>query len=335
MFQTTLQVWLQQFDNEWLIRFFQLITALGYPQFFFLFLLAVVFGISFRKGFILLLLIMWTTVVTILLKEAFELPRPYMVSEQVQLWDGGVDTDVAILKNGSATYFFELLPKQTTDYFKNKTIPNGFPSGHTSIAIAFWGALGLLFRKKWLNFIVIPLIFLIPFSRVYLGVHFVADILGGYLIGGIMLWSFYKLVINPSSLKIYMQTHRHKFAFDIKTFLILIPPIIGFLLLEDSKYLIATGVPLGFGLGFLIIAEKGLPIETGSLFHRMSKVLSAVAIFVLTILILDIIAKAINISDNRLYIFVKYILAAFNIAALATLLHFRLQWSKREKHEGL
>lgn len=335
MFETGLHIWLQQFDNEWLIRFFKAITALGYPQFFIVFLLVIIFGISFRKGFILLLLVMWTSAVTLLLKQAFELPRPYMVNEQIQLWDGGVDTDVAILKNGSATHFFELLPKSTTDYFKNKPIPHGFPSGHTSIAIAFWGALALLFRKKWLNKLVLILIFLIPFSRIYLGVHFVADVLGGYLIGGIMLWSFYKLVINPRDLAIYMNTPQHKFAFDIKNFLILIVPIIWFFLLEDTKYLLVAGLVLGFGLGFLVIAEKGLPIETGSLFHRMSRVLSAIAIFILTILVLDIIAKTINISDNRLYIFVKYILAAFNLAVLATSLHFRLQWSERETQEEL
>jgi membrane-associated phospholipid phosphatase len=335
MFQTGLHIWLQQFNNEWLIRFFKVITSLGYPQFFIIFLLVIIFGFSFRKGFILLLLVMWTTVVTLLLKQTFELPRPYMVNEEVKLWDDGVDTDVAILKDGSATHFFELLPKSTTKYFKNKPVPHGFPSGHTSIAIAFWGALALLFRKRWLNFIVIPLFFLIPFSRIYLGVHFIADVLGGYLIGGIMLLSFYKLVINPSSLKIYMNTHQHKFAFDIKNFLILIVPIIWFFLLEDSKYLIAAGIPLGFGLGFLIIAKKGLPIETGSFFHRMSRVLTSVTIFMLTILLLDSVAKTIDISDNRSYVFFKYILAAFNLAVLATSLHFRLQWSERKMHEEL
>lgn len=329
MFETGLHIWLQQFDNEWLIRFFKAITALGYPQFFIIFLLVIIFGFSFRKGFILLLLVMWTSAVTLLLKQAFELPRPYMVNEQIQLWDGGVDTDVAILKNGSATHFFELLPKSTTDYFKNKAIPHGFPSGHTSIAIAFWGALALLFRKKWLNKLVLILIFLIPFSRIYLGVHFVADVLGGYLIGGVMLWSFYKLVINPRNLEVYMNTPRHKFAFDIKNFLILVVPIIWFFLLEDSKYLLVAGLVLGFGIGFLGIAEKGLPIETGSLFSRMSRVLTAIVIFVITITLLDVIAKVLNISDERFFIFIKYILAAFNIAFLGTILHFRLKWAER------
>ena len=330
MFQTDLHIWLQQFDNEWLIDFFKAITALGYPQFFILFLLIIVFGISFRKGFILLLLVMWTSAVTLLLKQTFELPRPYMVNEQVQLWDGGVDTDIAILKDGSAVHFWEFLPLSTIDYFKNKTIPHGFPSGHTSIAVAFGGALALLFRKKWLNILVLILIFLIPFSRIYLGVHFMADVLGGYLIGLVMLWSFYKLVINPRDLAIYMQTVRHKFALDLKNVLIIIPPIIWFLLLDDAKYLIVAGIPLGFGIGFLEIAKKGLPVETGSLFNRMSRFFTAIVIFVATITLLDVIAKAMNISDERVYIFIKYISAAFNIAFLGTLLHFRLKWTERE-----
>ena len=117
MFQTNLHISLQQFDNEWLIRFFKAITALGYPQFFIFFLLVIIFVFSFRKGFILLLLVMWTSAVTLLSKQLLELPRPYMVNEQIQLWDGGVDTDVAILKDGSARHFFEFLPKSTTYIF--------------------------------------------------------------------------------------------------------------------------------------------------------------------------------------------------------------------------
>jgi membrane-associated phospholipid phosphatase len=331
MFQTTLHIWLQQFDSEWTIMLFQAITALGYPVFFILTLLIVIFGISFRKGFILLILVMWTAAITLFLKQTFDLPRPYMVNKNIELWDNEVNTDVAILKDGSATHFFELLPKSTVVYFKDKDIPYGFPSGHTSLAIAFWGALALLFRKRWLNRIVILLIFLIPFSRVYLGVHFLADILSGYLVGGILLWSFYKIVINPTSLKAFMDCHQHKFAFDIKNFLIILVPISWFFLLEDAKYLIASGVSLGFGLGFLAIAEKGLPIETGTLFQRINKVITAIFIFTTTVFIFDMIAKAVNIYDVRLYIFLKYVVVSFGSTYIGTLLHFRLKWSQREK----
>lgn len=70
-----------------------------------------------------------------------------------------------------------------------------FPSGHATIAISFYGFLTyLLIRNisKWKNkinifFIGVAIIILIGFSRLYLGVHYLSDVLGGYLSGGIWL----------------------------------------------------------------------------------------------------------------------------------------------------
>ena len=111
-----------------------------------------------------------------------------------------------------------------------------FPSGHTSIAVAFWGTLMLLFRKRWLSILCISLIILVPFSRIYLGVHFIADVLGGYLIGGLMLWAFYRLVIRPDMMVEYLKIKKHPFGFDIKTFLILIAPLLWLFLIHEVKY---------------------------------------------------------------------------------------------------
>lgn len=70
-----------------------------------------------------------------------------------------------------------------------------FPSGHATISIAFYGFLAyLLIRnaKNWKNKINIFFagfiaILLIGFSRLYLGVHYVSDVWGGYLAGTIWL----------------------------------------------------------------------------------------------------------------------------------------------------
>lgn len=70
-----------------------------------------------------------------------------------------------------------------------------FPSGHATIAISFYGFLTyLLIRNtlKWKHKINIffggtAIIFLIGFSRLYLGVHYLSDVLGGYLSGTIWL----------------------------------------------------------------------------------------------------------------------------------------------------
>lgn len=70
----------------------------------------------------------------------------------------------------------------------------GFPSGHSMIAISFYGLLAYLLvrqRLKGLNILVaatlIILIGLIGLSRVYLGVHWPSDVLGGYMAGGAWL----------------------------------------------------------------------------------------------------------------------------------------------------
>lgn len=69
-----------------------------------------------------------------------------------------------------------------------------FPSGHAAIAVAFYGFMAyILFRnaKLWRNkinilFFGLIIIFAIGFSRLYLGVHFLSDVWGGYLLG--LLW---------------------------------------------------------------------------------------------------------------------------------------------------
>lgn len=71
---------------------------------------------------------------------------------------------------------------------------NSFPSGHATIAVAFYGFIAYLIFKKVTNkllrsllfFITLLIILGIGFSRLYLGVHFVSDVWAGYLVG--LLW---------------------------------------------------------------------------------------------------------------------------------------------------
>lgn len=69
-----------------------------------------------------------------------------------------------------------------------------FPSGHATIAVVLYGFLVYILWKKlkqWKYkttslFLGLIIIFLIGLSRMYLGVHFLSDVLGGYLVG--LLW---------------------------------------------------------------------------------------------------------------------------------------------------
>jgi membrane-associated phospholipid phosphatase len=62
----------------------------------------------------------------------------------------------------------------------------GFPSGHAQHAALIWPLLAVHFRKRWFTVLAIAMVFLIGFSRVQLGVHFPTDVLGGWILGGIL-----------------------------------------------------------------------------------------------------------------------------------------------------
>lgn len=70
-----------------------------------------------------------------------------------------------------------------------------FPSGHSATATTLYGLLGYWLvrgrrriRHRWLvGCSAVGLILVVGFSRIYLGVHFLSDVLGGYLLGACWL----------------------------------------------------------------------------------------------------------------------------------------------------
>jgi len=67
-----------------------------------------------------------------------------------------------------------------------------FPSGHTASAAAFSGVVGKAYPK--LRFPINALAAMVGFSRVYTGVHFPGDVLGGWLVGKVVA-----LVVNATA----------------------------------------------------------------------------------------------------------------------------------------
>lgn len=77
-----------------------------------------------------------------------------------------------------------------------------FPSGHSMISMAFYGFIIYLIYKniknkylKWISIILLSiLILMIGFSRIYLGVHYVSDVLAGFLFSISYLIVYIKII---------------------------------------------------------------------------------------------------------------------------------------------
>lgn len=73
----------------------------------------------------------------------------------------------------------------------------GFISSHAANTFALATFLGLLLRLKWPKLLACLLLWaaLVSYSRIYLGVHYPLDVIGGAMDGIIFGWLFYKLQV--------------------------------------------------------------------------------------------------------------------------------------------
>lgn len=60
---------------------------------------------------------------------------------------------------------------------------HGFPSAHASNVVAFAAYCAWVFRNRLLTWLLVTWVLLVCYSRMYLGVHYLGDILGGALLG--------------------------------------------------------------------------------------------------------------------------------------------------------
>lgn len=95
-----------------------------------------------------------------------------------------------------STLLKNILQFQRPDEVLHAVVENGysFPSNHATAAMALYGFLTWYVWEKYpqwrtpATLVFGLLIFLIGFSRLYLGVHFPIDVIGGYLLGIIFVW---------------------------------------------------------------------------------------------------------------------------------------------------
>ena len=150
---------LQSFQTAWLTSFFKLLTFFGEQEFYIMVLPLFFWLWDKDKAVKLLFILLPSLLLNFWLKEIFQTARP---------------VGVALIEQGGFA----------------------FPSGHAQGSTTLWLMLVLLIRQKWMNILAVIMIILVSLSRLYLGVHWPIDIVGGILIALVLVLVYDKYLFN-------------------------------------------------------------------------------------------------------------------------------------------
>ncbi|MCA9945785.1 MAG: phosphatase PAP2 family protein [Anaerolineales bacterium] len=145
--------WLQTTFPQ-LESFFQLISTLGIEEFYLALFPLVYWSVHKEMGRALAYLFLVGNVINTTLKHAFREPRPFWLEPSLEKFtDGGY----------------------------------GLPSGHAQFTTTIYLFMAMWVKRRWVWLLAIAIIILMSVSRVYLGSHFVHDVIVGILVGLVVL----------------------------------------------------------------------------------------------------------------------------------------------------
>ncbi|MBN1266355.1 MAG: phosphatase PAP2 family protein [Anaerolineales bacterium] len=282
MFQTSIILYLQSLATEGLTGSMNAITTLGDDKLQAGIILLVLFGFSFRKGMLLTQLFMWTGIVTDGFKALFNMPRPTFVHSDIKNLQHNEYDLTPFFSPGSKSFFSGIDPDILAAFRIRNDESWGFPSGHVSSSVALWGGLASLFNKKFLYWLAAILAILVALSRMFLGRHFLGDVLGGILLAVIILCSvfivrrYWGFMVEPHSAgaqaDLLPNLAFYTFWFGIPLALgVIYPDVFG-------KF---SGFLIGLNSAYLLLSRGDLPEDEGSWIIRTARVLISILLYFL------------------------------------------------------
>ncbi len=228
---------IQAVHNPVLDSLFNVITFLGEAEFFLLIFPLITWSIDKSVGVRLVYLVTISIAVNTWAKLIINHPRPFE-------WPT-VDSSPVLKLN-------------------HKASGPGIPSGHTQTSLVLWFYLAYKFNRTWLWWVAAILFILVSFSRIYLGVHFPTDLLGGAILGLSILLLFIRF--EPGITAIL----KRQSAVFLISLSVVIPLIIMFLHLHPDTVAIMSTLS-GFSLGVIFDQQKVGFEATGSIAQRLGR----------------------------------------------------------------
>ena len=139
------------------------ITYLGDEIAFLVVALILIWCADKRTGYYVLAVGFMGTIANQFMKLWFRIPRPWVLDENF--------TILKQAREGASGY--------------------SFPSGHTQSSVGTFGAIGYTTKNKIIRLLCVAVIILVPFSRMYLGVHTPLDVSVSLLVGAVLVFGIY------------------------------------------------------------------------------------------------------------------------------------------------
>ena len=152
---------LQSIRNPVVDEIMLLITRLGEETAFLVLALVFFWCVDKRRGYYMMAVGFVGTIASQFMKLICRIPRPWVLDENF--------TVVGNAKEAATGY--------------------SFPSGHSQSSVGTLGSIAATGKNKWLTIVCIIFAVLVPFSRMYLGVHTPADVLVGSAISLVLIFA--------------------------------------------------------------------------------------------------------------------------------------------------
>jgi membrane-associated phospholipid phosphatase len=289
----------QTYANPQLTVFMRVITNLGSVPTYMIALPFIFWCVDEKKGMRFGAAVLISAWINIALKFLLKQPRPFFA---------GYDPSVGMI---------------------NEKL-GGFPSGHAqNLAVMLFIIASWLKRKQ--GYVIAALLcLLIGFSRIYLGVHFPTDVLGGWVLSALVLCGYFTLGNKIEALLAKGGFRAGLYASAGLSFLMI-------LYLPGEEILMPGGTLLGMGVGYCLNCRyigftSALADREGTAKHLAFLVrylLGITGVLLIYILIGKLITQ--NSGNRNLFVFTRFALLGLWVSAGAPWIYVKLHLASKQK----